>query len=197
MLTDFRGDEAKKKIGKKKIKMANSRTLTPCLSLLDFWNIECHSIFFQFQTRKKIRLRNKLDFFSSSNLIFTACVACKNQFRTWNKIQLVLNSIFSEFEIKSEIQNSKIDTAWDFQLPQFSIFFRKQFMDWLVLGLVGILDAKGNGHWCKGHWCARCLNLYSWETDWCKHKYRQKNDFFCVCLYLGCFWAYIEQATTI
>jgi hypothetical protein len=27
---------------------------TPCLSPLNFWNIECHLIFFQFQTRKKI-----------------------------------------------------------------------------------------------------------------------------------------------
>ena len=26
---------------------------SPCLSPLDFWNIECHSIFFQFQTREK------------------------------------------------------------------------------------------------------------------------------------------------
>ena len=30
---------------------------------------------------KKIRFQNKLDILSSSNLIFTACVACKNQFR--------------------------------------------------------------------------------------------------------------------
>ena len=30
---------------------------------------------------KKNQFRIKLDFFSSSNLIFTACVACKNQFR--------------------------------------------------------------------------------------------------------------------
>ena len=33
------------------------------------------------QTQKKNRFGIKLDFFSSSNLIFTACVACKNQFR--------------------------------------------------------------------------------------------------------------------
>ena len=30
---------------------------------------------------EKNRVQNQLDFFSSSNLIFTACVACKNQFR--------------------------------------------------------------------------------------------------------------------
>ena len=60
----------------------------PCLSPLDFWNIECHWIFFQFQTRKKFRFRNKLDFLLSSNLIFTACVACKNQFR--NQIDFLI-----------------------------------------------------------------------------------------------------------
>ena len=63
--------------------LANWRLLTrisPCLSPLDFWNIECHSIFFQFQTRKKKSI-SKLDFLSSSNLIFTACVAvCRKAF---------------------------------------------------------------------------------------------------------------------
>ena len=84
-----------------------SSTDSPCLSPLDFWNIECHSIFFQFQTRKKNRFRNKLDFLSSSNLIFTACVACKNQFRTWNKILLVLNSIF--FRVWNKVRNPKFE----------------------------------------------------------------------------------------
>ena len=37
---------------------------------------------------KKNRFQNKLDFLSSSNLIFTACVACKNQFR--NQIDFLI-----------------------------------------------------------------------------------------------------------
>ena len=37
---------------------------------------------------KKNRFRMKLDFFSSSNLIFTAYVACKNQFR--NQIEFLI-----------------------------------------------------------------------------------------------------------
>ena len=40
------------------------------------------------QTRKKNWLKNKLDFFSSSNLIFSACVACKNQLR--NQIDFLI-----------------------------------------------------------------------------------------------------------
>ena len=46
------------------------------------------------QTWKKNWFRIKLDFFSSSNLIFTACVACKNQVRTRKKIKFDSKSIF-------------------------------------------------------------------------------------------------------
>ena len=37
-------------------------TLSPCLSPLDFWNIECHSIFFQFRNIKFKKLENQFDF---------------------------------------------------------------------------------------------------------------------------------------
>ena len=61
-----------------------------CLSVLDFWNV---NLGVYYKIEKKNRFRNKLDFLSSSNLIFTACVACKNQFR--NQIDfLILNLIF-------------------------------------------------------------------------------------------------------
>ena len=53
--------------------------------------IDLHSVYlclifemsiWEFITNSKRNwFRNKLDFLSSSNLIFTACVACKNQFR--------------------------------------------------------------------------------------------------------------------
>ena len=46
---------------------------------------------------KKNQFRIKLDFFSSSNLIFTACVACKNQFR--NQIDLKNSKNQFDFEI--------------------------------------------------------------------------------------------------
>ena len=36
--------------------------LTPCLSPLDFWNIECHSIFFQFRNIKFKKSKNQFDF---------------------------------------------------------------------------------------------------------------------------------------
>ena len=49
---------------------------------------------------KKNWFRIKLDFFSSSNLIFTACVACKNQFR--NQIDfLIFQTWYFEIEKKS------------------------------------------------------------------------------------------------
>ena len=38
---------------------------------------------------KKIRFRNKLDFLLSSNLIFTACVSCKNQVWTRQKLEFI------------------------------------------------------------------------------------------------------------
>ena len=78
--------------------LKNFMELSPCLSPLDFWNIKCHSIFFQFQTQKKNRFQNKLDFLSSFNLIFTACVACKNQFRNQIDFLNFLNLIFRNWK---------------------------------------------------------------------------------------------------
>ena len=82
--------------------------LAPCLSPLDFWNIECHSIFFQFQTGKKINFETNSIFLSSSNLIFTACVACKNRVRTRKKNRVSKSIFFFEFVINSQIDISKI-----------------------------------------------------------------------------------------
>ena len=56
---------------------------------------------------KKNRVRNKLDFLLSSNLIFTACVACKNQFR--NQI----NFLFFKLDI-SKLKKKSNDT-WYFK----------------------------------------------------------------------------------
>ena len=69
--------------------------LTPCLSPLDFWSMYRVSLeFFSISNSKKNWFRNKLDFLSSSNLIFTACVACKNQVWNRQKIEFVSKSIF-------------------------------------------------------------------------------------------------------
>ena len=40
----------------------NKKRYTPCLSPLDFWDIECHSNFFQFQNIKFKNLKNQFDF---------------------------------------------------------------------------------------------------------------------------------------
>ena len=50
------------------------------------------------QSQKKIQFRNKLDFLLSSNLIFTACVACKNQFRNQIDFFKFLNLIFRNWK---------------------------------------------------------------------------------------------------
>ena len=49
----------------------------PYLSALDFRILD-FGVYFKLG---KNRVQNQLDFFSSLNLISTACVACKNQFR--------------------------------------------------------------------------------------------------------------------
>jgi hypothetical protein len=51
-------------------------------SIFEFWISEFIS------NSEKNLFQNQLDFFSSSNLIFTACVACKNQFR--NQIDFLI-----------------------------------------------------------------------------------------------------------
>ena len=48
-----------------------------CLSVLDFWNVNL-GVYYKLE---KKWISNQIWFFLSSNLIFTACVACKNQFR--------------------------------------------------------------------------------------------------------------------
>ena len=59
----------------------NSRPIS-LHSIFEFWISEFIS------NLEKNRIQNQLDFFSSSNLIFTACVACKNQFR--NQIDFLI-----------------------------------------------------------------------------------------------------------
>ena len=90
---------------------------TQCLSVLDFWNV---NLGVYYKLEKKNRFRIKLDFFSSSNLIFTACVACKNQVRTRQKIEFVSKLIFFQVwnwkEIKwhSIFQKSSGDRQGEF-----------------------------------------------------------------------------------
>ena len=68
-------------------------TFQVCLYGLSVWKIEVLSntrgvylcLIFEMSIWEFI---TKLDFFSSSNLIFTACVACKNQFR--NQIDFLI-----------------------------------------------------------------------------------------------------------
>ena len=66
--------------------------ITPYLSALDFG----HSVIWNFQF-------DKLIFFPSLNLIFTACVACKNPVQTWKKIQ------FIKLEISNLIMSKQLE----------------------------------------------------------------------------------------
>ena len=65
-LTDilFRGDEFSevKNNFLVHVKWIIRRRQSPCLSPLDFWNVECHSIFFQFRNIKFKKLKNQFDF---------------------------------------------------------------------------------------------------------------------------------------
>ena len=71
---------------------------------------------------KKNRFRNKLDFLLSLNLIFTACVACKNQF--WNQIDFLI------FSTKVPLCVRTTDAQW-------SLFSSKSK---LFCGILGIFD---------------------------------------------------------
>ena len=50
------------KLNKMLCECCQLRPLTPCLSPLDFWNIKCHSFFFQFRNIKFKMLENQFDF---------------------------------------------------------------------------------------------------------------------------------------
>jgi hypothetical protein len=65
-------------------------TFTPCLSLLDFWHIECPLFFFQFWNIKFKKSKNQFDF----EIDFAGYTGSKNQVRTWQKIKFVPKSIF-------------------------------------------------------------------------------------------------------
>ena len=72
---------------------------------------------------EKYRVQNHLDFFSSSNLIFTACVACKNQFR--NQIDFL---IFQTWYF--EIEKNSSDTRYfknQVEIDRGSAFSRLKF----------------------------------------------------------------------
>ena len=56
---------------------------------------------------KKNRFRNKLDFLSSSNLIFAGYTGIKNQVRTRQKIEFVSKSFFFEFEIEKKSSDTR------------------------------------------------------------------------------------------
>ena len=80
-----------------------SKYHSPCLSPLDFWDIECHSNFFQFQNIKFKKLKINL----ISKLIFAGYTGSSNQVQTRKKIKLVLNSIF--FQVWNKIRNPKFE----------------------------------------------------------------------------------------
>ena len=71
--------------------------------------------YFSISNSKKNRFLNKLDFLSTSNLIFTACIACKNQVRTRQKIEFASKTIF--FRVCNKLPNwhfknqAQIDTV--------------------------------------------------------------------------------------
>ena len=71
------------------------------MSICDLWNV---NLGVYYKLKKKNRVRNKLDFLSSSNLIFTACVACKNQFR--NQIDVLIFWTWY-FEIKKKSSDTR------------------------------------------------------------------------------------------
>ena len=90
---------------------AGLRNQTPCLSPLDFWNIECHSIFFQF---RNIKFENqKINLISE--LIFAGYTGSKNQVRTQQISSLFRNRFF--FQVCNKLPNwlfknqAQIDTA--------------------------------------------------------------------------------------
>jgi hypothetical protein len=78
---------------------------TPCLSPLDFWDIECHSNFFQLQNIKFKKVKNQFDLISK--LIFAGYTGSRNQVQNRKKIKLVLNSIF--FQVWNKLRNPKFE----------------------------------------------------------------------------------------
>ena len=74
--------------------------------------------FFSISNSKKNRFRNKLDFLLSSHLIFTACVACKNQVRTRKKIEFRNRFFFRvcnklpNWHFKNQVQIDTVIVSW-------------------------------------------------------------------------------------
>ena len=87
-----------------------------CYYLHDWHGVYLYLIFemsiWEFITNSKKKSISKLDFFSSSNLIFAGYTGSKNQVRTWQEIKFVPKSIFFEFVINSQIDFSKIKRRW-------------------------------------------------------------------------------------
>ena len=91
---------------------------TPCLSPLDIWNIECHSIFFQFRNIKFKKLKKSIWF---RNWFLQATQAVKIKFELDKKIKFVLKSIF--FRVCNKLPNwhfknqAQIDTVLGSHCP--------------------------------------------------------------------------------
>ena len=69
--------------------------------------------FFSISNSKKNQFWNKLNFLSSLNLIFTACVACKNQFRNQIDFLIWYFEIEKKIEWHSIFQKSSGDRQGD------------------------------------------------------------------------------------
>ena len=98
---------------------------TPCLSPLDFWNIECHSIFFQFQTKKKKSISKQTRFFVKFELDFYCLCSLQKSISKSNWFFNFLNSIFrnwKKIEWHSIFQKSSGDRQGDtiFVIPKIS-----------------------------------------------------------------------------
>ena len=105
---------------------------------------------------KKNWFRIKLDFFFLSlNLIFTACVACKNQVRTRLEFEFVLNSIF--FRVCNKLPN------WH---------FKNQAQIDTVLVLYVFLSAPHFRFWSIH--LLTTFTRWNWEMEKGEHKITEK-----------------------
>ena len=99
---------------------------------------------------KKNRLRNKLDFLSSSNLIFTAFEACKNQFQNQIDFFDFLNLIFrnwKKIEWHSIFQKSSGDRQGESVLAKVSL----AKMSLAKVSFWPKCDSAPNSNWAKAH----------------------------------------------
>jgi len=94
----YRNKVTQMKIGSIKAVLLDHRPIS-LHTIFEFWISEFIS------NLEKNRVQNQLDFFSSLNLISTACVACKNQFRNQIDFSVFLTWYF-------EIEKYSSDTRY-------------------------------------------------------------------------------------